>query len=125
MTEPFKRPDDIPWKTLSRVTGEPDTARLQNIVDVFDAVSALIYRGQANRRVNFGDPETMSRLSILFNQEFPGVGISLETIRRFLVVHGEPDEYSAGVISQCTGITDRLEPSQEALDQARRIIDNL
>lgn len=125
MTEPFPKPDNNPWQTLSNVTKESDTARLQGFVYIFDALQALIYRGQAGRRVDFGDPEIMNRLSILFNQELPGVDIPLEIIRQFLSVHGEPDKDGAGVISQCTGITDRLEPSQEALDQARRIIDNL
>lgn len=125
MSEIFPKPDYNPWQTLSNVIGEPDSARLQDFVYGLDALYAFIYRGEANKRVNFGEPETMSRLSILFNQELPGVDVPLEIIRQFIRIHGEPDEYGAGVISQCTGITDRLEPSQEALALARRILDKL
>lgn len=125
MTEIFTRPDNNPWLTLCGITGEGDTSRLQDFVYGLDALRALIYRGLAGKRVNFGDPETMNRLTVLFNQEFPGVPIDLETIRMFIVVHGEPDEYGAGVIGQCTGITDRLEPSEEDLARARSILDNL
>lgn len=125
MSELFPKPDYNPWETLSRVTRESDTARLQSFVETLDAIKALIYRGLAEKRVNFGDPITMDRLSGFFNQTFPGVDIPLETIRQFLVVHGEPDEYGAGVIGACTGITDRLEPSEGALADARRILDQL
>lgn len=125
MSETFPRPDYNPWQTLSNVTGEGDTARLQDFVYGLDALFALIYRGQANKGVDFGDPATMEELSALFNRELPGVPIDIGTIMRFISVHGEPDEYSAGVIGQCTGITDRREPSEEDLARARSILDKL
>ena len=125
MSELFQKPDYNPWQTLSNVTGEGDTARLDKFVYRLFALYAIIYRGLADKRVDFGNQETMNRLSVLFNQELPGVDIPLETIRQFLSVHGEPDRYGAGVTSECTGITDTWEPSDEELALARRILDKL
>ncbi len=125
MTEIFRKPDNNPWEALARVTGEQSTARLDGFVYGLHALYAIIYRGQAIKRVDFWNQETISRLSVLFNQELPGVDIPLETIRQFLLVHGGPDGHAAGVTSECTGITDTWEPSDDELALAQRILDQL
>ena len=126
MNELFPKPDRNPWQTLADVTGESNTSRLDRFVYVFDAITTLLYRGQAKKRVDFGDPKTMKRLSYLFNQEFSGeVKISLDVILGFISVHGDPDGYEGGVIGACTGITDRIDPGKAELAAARRILDKL
>ncbi len=126
MTEIFTKPDNNPWRTLARVTGEKDQMRLHGFVAVVDALGALVYRGEAGGKIKFGNREIMDRLSVFLNQDLPGrVEINVYTIREFLNVNGDPDQYSGGVVGACTGITDRLDPSEEALAQARRILNKL